>query len=98
MNVDKKEHCQDSFEQKETFQQPTQLLWYRSRIGKREPKTELHWLPDWAPDIGMILPEEEGVEQPVPYIDQWIPDSFSSIVVIDIVVVVIVSLHLVRCP
>ena len=50
MNVDKKEHCQDSFEQEETFQQPTQLLWYCSRIGKREPETELYRLPDWAPN------------------------------------------------
>ena len=43
----------------------------------------------------MALPEEEGVEQPVSYINQWISDSFPSIVVVDIVVVIVVSLHLV---
>ena len=44
---------------------------------------------------GMALPEEEGVEQPVSYINQWISDSFPSIVVVDIVVVIVVGLHLV---
>ena len=38
VNVDEKEHCQDSLEQEETLQQPPQLLWHCSRIGKREPK------------------------------------------------------------
>ena len=33
------------------------------------------------------------MEEPVPDIDQWIPDSFPSIVIVDIVVVV-VGLHL----
>ena len=41
----------------------------------------------------MALPEEEGVEQPVSYINQWISDSFPSIVVVDIVVVIVVGLH-----
>ena len=34
------------------------------------------------------------MEQPVPDIDQWIPDSFPTIVVVDIIVVVVVGLHL----
>ena len=37
VDVDEKEHCQDGLEQEETLQQPPQLLWHCSRVGKREP-------------------------------------------------------------